>query len=344
MDSNNLTGHHPCVAGQLIVAEIHGPWAEPARGTIPPSLGGIPGLRRLTIAFNRLSGELPASIYNLSSLEWLQVQGNKLHGEIPVDIGSKFPSIQILSFAMNQFTGSIPASLSNLTTLQWLDLSYNTLSGHVPSGLGRLRALQSLNLRINRLQADDTLGWEFIASLSNSSQLKELLLSHNAALTGQFPRQKSPFPQLTTEEQYERVSYHALAIGTDGFSEANLLGTGGIGAVYKCTFHGRSPTDDMFDGSFDLHKFSKDAIPDRIWEIVDPTMWLHNDGYNSTTRPRIHNCLVSVIALGISCSRKQPRERIPIQDATIELHAIRDSYLKFAGSPVVENGVAATLK
>jgi hypothetical protein len=42
--------------------------------------------------------------------------------------------------------------------------------------------------------------------------------------------------------------------------------------------------------------------------------------------------LFSVVALGISCSKKQPRERIPIRDAMIEMHAIRDAYVKAAQS------------
>jgi serine/threonine protein kinase len=31
-------------------------------------------------------------------------------------------------------------------------------------------------------------------------------------------------------------------------------------------FTGKSPTDNMFQGQFDLHKFSEEALPDRIWE------------------------------------------------------------------------------
>jgi hypothetical protein len=99
-------------------------------------------------------------------------------------------------------------------------------------------------------------------------------------------------------------------------------------------FTGRSPTDDIFRGSLDLHRFSVDALPEKIWEIADITMWLHTDIYDSTTRSKIENCLVSVIALGISCSKKQPRERTPIEDAAIQMHAIRDSYLMFAKSIV----------
>jgi hypothetical protein len=95
-------------------------------------------------------------------------------------------------------------------------------------------------------------------------------------------------------------------------------------------FTGRSPTDDMFKGSLDIHKYSEDALPDKIWEIADTTMWLHTHTYDDRTRNKIENCLGRVISLGISCSRKQPKERIPIEDAATEMHAIRDSY-RFGG-------------
>jgi hypothetical protein len=93
-------------------------------------------------------------------------------------------------------------------------------------------------------------------------------------------------------------------------------------------FTGRSPVDDMFSGSFDLHKFSENALPERILEVVDPTIWMHIDASNSTTRIGIQNCLVSAIDLGVSCSKKQPRERMLMRDAVIKMRAIRFSYLK----------------
>jgi hypothetical protein len=68
----------------------------------------------------------------------------------------------------------------------------------------------------------------------------------------------------------------------------------------------------------------------KIWEIADTTMWLHTDTYDNRIRNKIENCLGHVISLGISCSRKQSRDRILIQDAATEMHAIRDSY-RFGG-------------
>nr|TKW13465.1 hypothetical protein SEVIR_5G102900v2 [Setaria viridis] len=130
------------------------------------------------------------------------------------------------------------------------------------------------------------------------------------------------------------------------YGEGSSVSTQGdvysLGILLLEMFTGRNPTDEIFNDSLDLHKFSENALPERIWDIVDPTIRMHTDAYNSTIRSGIKNCLVSVVSLGISCSEKQPRERIPILDAAIEMHAIRDSYLKFARSLLVEHGVVAT--
>ncbi|CAL4964716.1 unnamed protein product [Urochloa decumbens] len=803
--NNSLTGAIPASLANLSLLNLLDLSVNDLEGSIPPGIGGIVGLQFLDLAYNNLVGDVPVTLYNLSLLGALQIHGNMLNGVIPPDIGSKFPTVRILGLGRNQLTGSIPASLSNLTTLEQLELSNSDFTGYVPHTMGKLHALQGLYLWNNHLQAENREGWEFMASLSNCSQLQHILLSGNTAFTGQMPssivnlsttvqvlimdntgisgsiptaignlvslellslhntslsgvipesignlanlvqldiyntnlsglippsvgnlsklaelyaynanlegripaslgklgnllaldlsinrlngsipkeifrlpvisiyfnlsynalsgpipsevgnfgnlnnlvlsgnqlsgtipesigectvlqllwlddncfegsipqslkeikgltelklsmntlsgtipdtieldlnndlcggisqlhlapchtnsvkkkrkgwlrpltialsaigavlflsfviifiplnykkrkeKQMSQFQPPMLDEQYTRISYNALANGTNGFSEENLLGKGCFGEVYKCTlndkgttvavkvfnleksgsarsfvaesetlrrvhhrylvkiitccssinnlgeefkalvfefmpngslnnwlhpevgipnlrntlsleqrldiavnvmdtldylhnhcqppiihcnlkpsnillaedmsarvgdfgisrilqerasrtlqnlditvgirgsigyvaleygegssastlgdvyslgmllleiFTGRSPTDDMFQGSLDLHKFSVDALPERVWEIADATMWLHTDAYDSTARSRIQSCLVSVIALGISCSKKQPKERTPIQDAAIEMHAIRDSYL-----------------
>ena len=76
-------------------------------------------------------------------------------------------------------------------------------------------------------------------------------------------------------------------------------------------FTGRSPTDDMFREPVGLHKFSEAVLPDRVLEIADPTIWVHNDANDKITRSIVQECLVSIIRIGISCSKKQPRERMP---------------------------------
>ncbi|CAL4958213.1 unnamed protein product [Urochloa decumbens] len=127
------------------------------------------------------------------------------------------------------------------------------------------------------------------------------------------------------------IGYIAPEYG-EGSSVTTIGDVYSLGILLLEMFTGRSPTDDMFIGSLDIHKYSEDALPDKIWEIADTTMWLHTDTYDYRTRNRIDNCLGHVIALGISCSRKQPRERTSIQDAANEMHAIRDLYRSGAGT------------
>jgi serine/threonine protein kinase len=102
-----------------------------------------------------------------------------------------------------------------------------------------------------------------------------------------------------------------------------------LGILLLEMFTGRSPTDDTFRDSLDLHKFAEDALSKRTLEIADPTIWLHREPKDKTANSRIHECLVSVFRLSISCSKKQPLQRTLIRDAAVEMHAIRDAYLVF---------------
>ncbi|XP_047059639.1 probable LRR receptor-like serine/threonine-protein kinase At3g47570 [Lolium rigidum] len=103
-----------------------------------------------------------------------------------------------------------------------------------------------------------------------------------------------------------------------------------LGILLLEMFTGRSPTDDTFRDSLGLHKFAEDALPDRTLEIADPTIWLHEEPHDNITSS-IQECLVSVFRLGISCSKKQPRDRTLTRDVAAEMHAIRDAYITSFG-------------
>ncbi|CAL4965292.1 unnamed protein product [Urochloa decumbens] len=155
-------------------------------GLIPPKLGSMRGLQVLVLRLNSLSGVLPHSLYNLSLLTNLEVGDNMLSGTIPAYIGDRFPSIKVLAFPNNQFSGIIPPSLSNLSALTKLALQANFFMGYVPPTLGKLQGLTHLYLGDNRLEAKDSQGWEFIASLGNCSRLQVLVLGNNS-FSGQLP-------------------------------------------------------------------------------------------------------------------------------------------------------------
>lgn len=103
-----------------------------------------------------------------------------------------------------------------------------------------------------------------------------------------------------------------------------------LGITLLELFTGKSPTDDMFRDGLNLHYFTEAALPDKVMEIADSNIWLH-DGANKSndTRhiTRIKECLSAVIQLGVLCSKQLPIERLSVSDAAAEMHAIRDMYI-----------------
>ncbi|PUZ58078.1 hypothetical protein GQ55_5G480100 [Panicum hallii var. hallii] len=101
-----------------------------------------------------------------------------------------------------------------------------------------------------------------------------------------------------------------------------------LGILLLEMFTGLSPTDDMFRDSLDLHKFAEESLRERTLDIADPKIWLHVQSKDTITMSRIKDCLASVFRLAISCSKQHPRDRMMTSDAAVEMHTIRDSYIK----------------
>uniref|UniRef100_A0ACD5VEJ1 Uncharacterized protein n=1 Tax=Avena sativa TaxID=4498 RepID=A0ACD5VEJ1_AVESA len=133
------------------------------------------------------------------------------------------------------------------------------------------------------------------------------------------------------------IGYVAPEYG-EGYVVSTLGDVYSLGVLLLEMFTGRSPTNDMFKDFLDLHKFAVAALPNRAMEIVDPTIWLHEEAKDlgpadvNILRSRREECLVSVIALAVSCSERNPRERTLMRDAAAEMHAIRDAYLTISSS------------
>lgn len=95
-------------------------------------------------------------------------------------------------------------------------------------------------------------------------------------------------------------------------------------------FTGRSPTDDVFRDGLSLHCLAKAALPYRVMEIADSRIWLHYEGNNTNaTREiaRTKECLAAIIHLSVLCSKKSPKEQLLKNDAAVEMHNIRNTYL-----------------
>jgi serine/threonine protein kinase len=117
-------------------------------------------------------------------------------------------------------------------------------------------------------------------------------------------------------------------------------------------FLGKRPTDEMFKDNLNLNNFVKMALPERLVQIVDPTLVPREvEEIPATTvaarednndneivadeetqvlcqvEANVYKCLVSVLEIGLACSVESPKERMNMEEVTRELHLIKNSFL-----------------
>lgn len=121
-------------------------------GDIPASIGQLPAIRRLCLDYNLFNGLLPAEIGNLSTLETLWLANNPFPPttKIPPNFGN-LTRLTYLWMRQVNLGGEIPESLGKMAALQQLDLSINSLSGRIPDGIWALENLRFLFLYKNQL-------------------------------------------------------------------------------------------------------------------------------------------------------------------------------------------------
>ncbi|RWR91194.1 Protein kinase domain-containing protein [Cinnamomum micranthum f. kanehirae] len=90
-------------------------------------------------------------------------------------------------------------------------------------------------------------------------------------------------------------------------------------------FTGKRPTDDVFKDNLNLHQLARMAFPERVIEIIDQRLLLEgnvnissNEDYNEM-RSRMHECLLSLVRISISCFVEAPKERSEMRDVMLEL-------------------------
>jgi hypothetical protein len=177
-------------------------------GSVPNAIGSIYNLQQLYLAYNYLSGPIPSVLQNLTSLSRLDLSFNNLEGEVPKD--GIFRNLTNLSISgNNELCGGIPQLHLAPCIMDSVKKNREGLSKSLTIAVTIIGAIFFLNLVIVSIQII-------------SKKLRQM--------------QQNQFQPPIVDEQYERVSYQAIANGTNGFSEGNLLGRGSFGMVYKCTF------------------------------------------------------------------------------------------------------------
>ncbi|XP_060671444.1 probable LRR receptor-like serine/threonine-protein kinase At3g47570 [Ziziphus jujuba] len=97
-------------------------------------------------------------------------------------------------------------------------------------------------------------------------------------------------------------------------------------------FTGKRPTDIMFRDGSNLRNFALAGLSNCVEEIVDAMLLqTENEGSNkNNVNQDTHDCLVSVIKIGVACSAELQKERMVIADVVSELCHIKDRLHKHA--------------
>eukprot|EP01018_Ginkgo_biloba_P027276 Gb_03533 [translate_table: standard] len=251
---NKLRGKIPpeIVALQnLIFLNLSGNMLE---GPLPPEVGKMMQVQKIDISKNKLGGQIPATIESCSEIRSLNLSWNVLQGPIPSSI-AQLKSLEDVDLSYNNLSGSIPKSLIKLGMLRHLNLSFNNFSGEIP------RAGVFTNLTVTSFMGNPGLcgQWLNIPPCSTPSRtkqgdhvlLKEIVIPIVSitcfilciSLVSKFlcsrcwRKSKNALSPggnlLALNVGHPMISHRELIDATNGFNEANLLGVGSFGAVYK---------------------------------------------------------------------------------------------------------------
>lgn len=110
-----------------------------------------------------------------------------------------------------------------------------------------------------------------------------------------------------------------------------------FGILLLETFTGKRPTDVVFDGESNLRECVCNAFPDGLWDVVDYN--LAKEYYVARQQLEqqtiMHQCLSSVIELGLLSSSHSPKERIPMVDIVPRLQKLKVALARIAVPSIV---------
>ncbi|KAL0341674.1 UNVERIFIED_CONTAM: putative receptor-like protein kinase [Sesamum calycinum] len=252
---NNLTGILPPeIIGMPSILSFNASYNS-FTGHLPEEVGNMSRLVEIDLSYNKFSGQIPDSIGNCLGLNIIFLQANSFQGTIPNL--ARLSTLSYLDLSSNNLSGRIPDFLATLPSLLYLNLSFNNLEGEVPPEGVFLNAsatdihenpklcgrISELNLtacpeqeppRTQRKHGrkDLKLILAIVLPVSFAALCLFLLLICWVQKRQKVPRILSSSRSLNF---FPKISYEELLNATDGFSSANLIGSGSFGTVYKGT-------------------------------------------------------------------------------------------------------------
>lgn len=236
LNNNNLSGFIPLNVGQLKFIQELDLSHNNFSGSIPNTISGLTNLEKLDLSTNHFSGEIPASLRNLHFLSSFSVANNDLQGSIPT--GGQFDTFPNTSFEGNPgLCGKIlQRPCSNQSEATSPSTTRKSPKKKIIIGL-ILGICFGIGFTLSVLAF-----WIFSKRKilpkgdGEKNDLDTVSFNSNSGLSAEFGQDTSIvllFPKKTDDVKDLTVS--ELLKATDNFSQANIVGCGGFGLVYKAT-------------------------------------------------------------------------------------------------------------
>lgn len=231
LSNNMLSGSIRPEIGKLKALHVLDFSRNNISGTIPSTISAMENLETLDLSYNDLSGTIPPSFNNLTFLSKFSVAHNRLQGPIPS--GGQF-----LSFPSSSFEGNLGLcrdididtdirckkfneARPNLASGSSRKFSRSSVLGITISiGVGLALLLAVILLRMSKREEDKP----------NDNFDEEMNGSRPRRLSGALVSSKLVLFQ---NSDCKDLSVADLLKATNNFNQANIVGCGGFGLVYK---------------------------------------------------------------------------------------------------------------